>query len=86
MKEANLIIQDPAGMHARPAGELVKIVKSYPDCQISLSSATRTVNASSMLSLLSLGLKQGAEVKISVSGAGENEALESIVNFISQMR
>lgn len=86
MKETSVIIQDPAGMHARPAGELVKIVKSFPDCQISLSSATRTVNASSMLSVLSLGLKQGAEVKVSASGAGENDALEAIVQFISQMR
>lgn len=29
MKEVNYVITDPEGIHARPAGELVKLAKSY---------------------------------------------------------
>lgn len=86
MKESVLTVNDPAGMHARPAGELVKIVKNYPGCAVTLDNGTRKVNAGSILSILSLGLKCGAEVTVRAEGADEDAAIEAISAFVRNMK
>ena len=50
-----IMIQSPDGLHARPAGELVRAVKSFAGTTVTLATAARKVNAASMLSILSLG-------------------------------
>ena len=59
-------IAAPNGLHARPVGELVKLVKTFPETKVTLSTPARTVNAASMLSILSLGLKCGTEVTVGI--------------------
>ncbi|MCQ2136620.1 MAG: HPr family phosphocarrier protein, partial [Bacteroidales bacterium] len=55
-------ISAPNGMHARPAGELVKLVKSLAPVKLTITGESKTVNAASMLSILSLGLKSGSQI------------------------
>ena len=56
MLSQKVVLTAPNGMHARPAGELVKLVKSL-DGKILFATAAKEVSASSILALLSLGLK-----------------------------
>lgn len=86
MIEAIVKVNDPAGMHARPAGDLVKLVKQYPGCAVSLDNGIRKVNANSILSILSLGLKCGAEVTVRAEGENEASALEAITSFIASLK
>ncbi len=72
----------PSGMHARPAGELVKLVKSL-DGKITLATDVKAVPASSMLSLLSLGLKSGTEIEVRAEGGDEQGNLQKVVEFIA---
>ena len=53
-------------MHARPAGELVKLAKSLSPIKLTLCSGGKCANAASMLSLLALGLKSGSVVIVRV--------------------
>ena len=76
-------IHAAAGLHARPAGELVKLVKGFAPAGITLSNGLKTINAASMLSLLSLGLKNGSEVEVCVNGGDEAAILSEICSFIS---
>lgn len=70
------------GLHARPAGDLVKLVKSFPGTQVTMSTEARTVNASSILSILSLALKKGTEVEIKADGPDEDKALAEVIRFL----
>lgn len=85
MLSNKVCISAPTGLHARPASELVKLVKSFADSRISLSTDAKTVNAASMISLLSLGLKDGTEVVVSADGGNEAAALEAVCNFITSI-
>lgn len=78
----NLTVVAFQGLHARPAGELVKLVKGFTGSRITLSTPAKSVNAASMLSLLSLGLKKGTEVTVSVEGGDEEGALKSVIEFL----
>ena len=56
MKSQRIIVQAENGLHARPVGEIVRAVKSYTGTTVTLATEAKTVNAASMLSILSLGL------------------------------
>ena len=73
------------GLHARPAGDLVKLVKSFPGTQVTMSTEARTVNASSILSILSLALKKGTEVEIKADGPDEGKALAEVIRFLESL-
>jgi len=85
MTTEKVIVAAPNGLHARPVGEIVKIAKSFPDTALTITSGERTVKASSMLSILSLGLKKGTEVEVAANGGDEAGAVSSIVNLIKSV-
>ncbi len=66
------------GFHVRPASEMARIAKSFSRTKITITSGKKTVNANSMLGLLSLGLKEGAEVVIMADGPAESDAIVAI--------
>lgn len=85
MTSQNIVLSAPSGMHARPAGELVKLVKSLAPTKITISNGVKTVNAASMLSILSLGLKCGTSIEVCAEGEGEADALAEVVKFIQNI-
>ncbi len=87
MQSAKVLLNAPTGLHARPAGELVKLVKSLEGTAVKIGVPSgRCVNAASMLSLLSLGLKSGTELEISVEGGDEASALKAVSEFIAAIK
>jgi len=85
MTTEKVVVAAPNGLHARPVGEIVKTAKSFPDSVVTITSGEKTVKATSMLSILSLGLKKGAEVEIRADGGDEAEAVKAIVNLIQSV-
>lgn len=80
-------INSPVGMHARPAGELSKLVKSLSPAKISLATEAKTVNAASIISVLSLGLKSGSEIKLLVEAPeNEEQILSQVADFIENIK
>ena len=82
MVNKTIVLTAPNGMHARPAGELVKLAKSL-DGKVTLATAVKSVSASSMLGILSLGLKSGTEIVVSAEGGNEEANLAAVVDFIA---
>ena len=78
-------IKAPEGLHARPAGELVKLAKSYTGTRTLISNGVREVNAASVLSVLSLGLKKGDEVEVKADGPDEVMAVESLTGYLDNL-
>ena len=63
MKEFQYVIKDEAGIHARPAGMLAKEAKNFKS-KITLVGNGREADALRLMAVMSLGLKQGAEMTI----------------------
>jgi len=80
MKEFNFTITDPAGIHARPAGLLVRQAHPYTS-EISVLKGERKANAKSMLSMMGLGAKSGETVIIKAEGADEETAIVELEAF-----
>ncbi len=84
MKEFKFAITDPVGIHARPAGLLVKAVKEFGSKVTITNADGKTVDAKKLLALMGLGIKQGDTVTVSVEGDDENAAAEFIEKFMKE--
>ena len=85
MLTGKVILNAPTGLHARPAGELVKLVKGFKDSIVKISAEGKTANAASMLSVLALGSKSGTELEVSVEGGDERAVLDAVTGFIQSV-
>lgn len=83
MKEFKYVITDAQGIHARPAGELVKLIKSFT-CTTRLSKDGKTVDGKKMLAVMSLGANKGSEVTFTFDGADEDAACEAVSSFMKE--
>lgn len=80
MKSFNCTITDPVGIHARPAGLLVKEAKLY-DSAITISKDGKNADAKKLMALMSLGVKQGDTVTVSVEGGDEETVAAKMEAF-----
>lgn len=85
MKEFNYVIKDAQGIHARPAGLLVKaIAKSASDIKIKKDGGDKVVNAKSIMAVMSLGVKQGNGVTITAEGEDEDTVIAEIEKVFTE--
>ena len=82
MKEFKHVINDPLGMHARPAGMLVKAVAPYTST-ITITAPTGSADARRLMALMRLAAKQGMELTVTVEGADEEKAAAELQAFFS---
>ena len=80
--EAKVTVQNEEGLHARPAGVLVKTAAKFTS-NIELSFNDNTANAKSIMSLMGLGLTKGSEVTIIADGADAEAAIAEITNLFN---
>lgn len=73
MKQFKHTICDPLGLHARPAGILLKAASGYRS-RITVDTAAGSADAKRLLPLLRLAAKQGTELTVTVNGADEEMA------------
>lgn len=77
MREIDLVLRNPTGLHARPAKVFVNTAKQF-DSDIQLQHGKKKVNAKSAISVLTLGVECGGEIHISVEGPDEDAALDAL--------
>ena len=82
MKEFKYVITDPLGMHARPAGMLVKAAAPYQST-ITVTAPTGTADAKRLMALMRLAAKQGMELTVTIEGADEEKAAAELQAFLS---
>jgi phosphocarrier protein HPr len=80
MKNFNYVIKDEVGIHARPAGILVKEAKKYQS-KIVIVKNGKKAEATKLMALMGLGVKCGDEVMVEVSGEDEDTASREIKAF-----
>lgn len=80
MKEFTYTVKEPVGIHARPAGLLVKEVKKYQST-VTIYKGEASVNAIKLMALMGMGIKCGDIVKVTVEGPDEDTAAPALEEF-----
>lgn len=80
MKIFEYVITEPVGIHARPAGMLVKVTSAY-ESTVSIEKNEQSVDAKRLMALMALGVKCGEKVIFKIEGTDEEKAAEELENF-----
>ena len=83
MKEFTYTIQEKVGIHARPAGLLVKEVKKYQST-VTIVKDDKSVNAVKLMALMGMGIKCGDTVTGQVEGPDEADAAAALEVFFKE--
>ena len=83
MKEFKYVITDPEGIHARPAGILVKQAAGYQST-VKITKGEKSADAKRIFGVMCLGVKTGEEVTITVEGADEDTAAAELETFFKE--
>ena len=81
MKQLDILIQNPTGLHARPAKTFVNVAKEFK-ANIKVYHNEKMANAKSLISLLTLGVKSGSQIKIEADGEDEEQALAALESAV----
>ncbi|CAL4318253.1 Phosphocarrier protein HPr [Buchnera aphidicola (Pterocallis alni)] len=73
------------GLHIRPAAQLIKYAQQFKS-EINITYNDKTVNGKSLFQLQTLGISKDSIITISANGEDEQETVEKIIQFISQMK
>ena len=77
------MIQDPLGLHARPAGMLVKACAGYAS-SVTVTAPTGKADAKRLMAVMRLAAKQGMELTVTVDGADEDKAASELQAFLQE--
>ena len=77
------VVQDKTGLHARPAGELAKLVRSL-GCDVTVMANGRNASAKSVIELMGLGIERGTQVEVSVRGCQARQAADRLKCFFKE--
>ena len=80
MKSFSYTVKDELGIHARPAGMLVKEVKNFQS-KVTLEKDGKSVDASRLMAVMGMGVKKDQTVTVTVEGDDEDAACEAIKAF-----
>ena len=80
MQSFTYVIKDELGIHARPAGLLVKEAKQY-NSTIILACGDKKAAAKGLMGVMGMAVKQGNEVTVSAEGDDEAAAIAAMKTF-----
>ena len=83
MQTFTYVVKDELGIHARPAGLLVKTVKQFSST-ITLECGAKKVSAKGLMGVMGMAVKQGDEVTVTIDGEDEEFALETLKAFFEE--
>jgi phosphocarrier protein len=79
----SLTIKNRLGLHARAAGELVKVTTRFR-AAVEIAKAGQAVDGKSILGLMMLAAAQGSRIDVSVSGDDAEAALAAIEDVVGR--
>ncbi len=83
MVSKKIVVDIPAGLHLRPVSILCNRSIDF-NSSIMIKKNEKSVNAKSVLGILSAGVKYGDEIELICEGSDEEEALETLSMMISE--
>mgnify|MGYP000090709319 CR=1 FL=1 len=83
MKTFDYTVKDELGIHARPAGLLVKEAKQFQST-VMLTCKGKSAAATKLMAVMGMGVKHGDSVEVSVEGPDEDAAYEAMERFFRE--
>jgi phosphocarrier protein len=83
MKEFSYVITDPEGIHARPAGLLVKEANKFAS-SITIKKGSKTADAKRIFGVMGLIAKKDETIQIIADGTDEAEAISALEAFVKE--
>ena len=83
MQQFSYVFTDEIGIHARPAGMLVKVAKNFKS-KITLNGKEKTADATKLMAVMSMGIKCGDTVEVSIEGEDEAAAAAALETFFKE--
>ena len=83
MQQFSYVITDEIGIHARPAGMLVMVAKNFKS-KITLNGKEKTADATKLMAVMSMGIKCGDTVEVSIEGEDEAAAAAALETFFKE--
>jgi phosphocarrier protein HPr len=82
MPERTVTIASAHGLHARPASLFVQAVTGS-GLPVQLAKGDKSINAGSILGVISLGIEHGDEVTLSAEGDNAETVLDELATFLA---
>ena len=83
MKEFKLTVKDPNGLHARPAGLLVREAQRLSD-RITIHTDQKQADLKKLLAVMGLGIRHGDTVTVRIEGKDEEASLHTLREAFSR--
>ena len=83
MVSKKLIVKNESGIHARPAGLIVKMAAGFKSA-VTIDNGTKKADAKRIMAVMSMGIKQGQEITVTVEGEDEETAAAAIETFLKE--
>jgi phosphocarrier protein len=80
MTEKEVTVRNRAGIHARPAALIVQTASQYSS-QIEFKKEHETINAKSIMGIITLGAGYNTSITISADGEDEEEAVDKLARL-----
>lgn len=80
MTEKLLTVRNRAGIHARPAALIAQTANKFAS-EITLEKDTTTVNAKSIMGVITMAAGYNTAITVKAEGADEKEAVDAIYNL-----
>lgn len=77
MREFTYVITEAEGLHARPAGLLVKRAQAF-SCDVRLFANEKEADAKRLFAVMKLGAKCGQKLRVQAEGGDEEEAIQAL--------
>lgn len=77
MTQIELVLNNPSGLHARPAAQFVQKAASFTS-KVTIAANNRTVDGKSILGVMGLGLAKGVSFILTADGADETECMAAL--------
>lgn len=81
MVQAKMTINNPAGLHARPAAQFVKTSSGFKS-KVKIEANSKTADGKSILSVMAMGVTKGTTINVSVDGPDEKECLAALKKLV----
>ncbi len=82
MTESTITIENKTGIHARPASIFVQTATKF-ESKVQIKAKGKTVDAKSILMIMSMGLVKGTEITICADGPDEADAVKTLTDLVA---
>ena len=76
-------VKDACGIHARPAGLLVKVAKGFASTA-TLEKDGKSCDMRKLMAVMGMGIRQGETITVTAEGGDEAAAIEAVEKFLTE--